>query len=691
MKLLQRSAQGVSLREAAGTIFALSAILPLLVLFFLLWRYQLIAKTEARVGLLLALLIAILGFVLFLRLVDRLSKVAQGVGVPRLDDRASGGVEEMAVPGFGTVTEIGQITAAFSRLFEELRASTERLEDLVFKLGTLSEMVEVTSRIPDIQDLLGLVLERSMRNVGAAVGSIMLLDQERQTLRIAAAVGLPEQIITGTQVSIGQGLAGEVAQFGEPILIDDIETDSRFAKADGQMYGSGSFICMPVRVGDRVIGVINLAKKKYGAVSPSGSRPFSPTDLKFLSALVTYIAYALDNARLLEETRQSAKRLQDVVKDQQLRLTLAERQMLQAAKLSAMGQLVAGVAHELNNPLTVLLNAAHFLRDQAPEHLREWLARMSEAAERASRIVQGLLTFARRLPLERQRVNLATLLENVLAVTEADLRLARVTVERDVDPNLPTLWADGGQLHQVLINLITNAKQAMEEVKGKRVLHIAMKHVRPDHVRILVEDAGPGIPADLLPTVFDPFVTTKGVHGTGLGLSISYGIIQEHGGQLSVESTVGRGTTFTIDLPVGTPEAIPVEAPVAPSLPLGGKRILVVEDDQSVGGLVRTCLEAAGCSATVVPSAEEALKQLAEAVDLVISDLYLPGMDGLAFYREATARQPSLSGRFLLMTGGIITETIERFVAETKTRLLQKPFSRQALLDSTRELLGPVS
>lgn len=292
----------VSLREAAAIIFALTAILPLLVFVSFLSRFELIMKTEAQVALLLAVLVAIVGFMVFRRMVDRISRLAQAVGAPK----------SATVPGLGRVAEIAQIRRAFKRLREELRGSAEHRRDLLVKLVILNEMGELAARIPTTQDLLDLVLERTMRAVRATVGSIMLLDRESQKLRIAAARGLPDEVVASAEVNVGEGIAGKVVQLGEPLLVDDIETDPRFARTNDPKYGGGSFISVPVRVGDRVIGVLNVARKEGGAVNPPRSRSFSPIELRFLNALMTYVAYALDNARLLEEARQSAKRRQEV-------------------------------------------------------------------------------------------------------------------------------------------------------------------------------------------------------------------------------------------------------------------------------------------------------------------------------------------------------------------------------------------
>jgi len=564
-----RSRRPVRLRQASVTIFALSAILPLLLFVFYLWRFERLQETEAQIGLFLALVVALLGFVLFRQLIDHIAALGRAfegttpaaVTAQTAEPRDTAETTPMrvaraaVVPGLGQVAEIGEIAHAFGRMLSELRGSTERLEDLVFKLGTLNDMVEMAARIPKIEDLLSHVLERTMRAVSAGIASIMLLDHERQVLRMAVGRGLRDETEAEVEVRVGEGIAGRVVELGEPVLVADIATDPRFGQQGSPKYGGGSFICMPLRVGDRIVGAVNLAKKE-STTGAAGAAPaaFTQTDLQFLNALMTYTAYAVDNARLFQEAQEATQRLQEVVEDQKLRLTLAQQQMVQAAKLSALGELVAGVAHELNNPLTVLIGVTDMLEEKVPESLREHVGLLKDAVEAARHVVRGLLTFGRKMPLERRRVDLGELLDRVLALTSAELRITDVAIEKEVEPGLPAVWADGNQLQQVLTNLVANAKQAMADVDGQRRLRVSMRRAGAARVRILVSDTGPGIPPAIIASVFDPFMTTK-PEGTGLGLSISYGIIREHGGQLSVESPPGRGATFTIELPIETPAA----------------------------------------------------------------------------------------------------------------------------------------
>jgi signal transduction histidine kinase len=680
----------VKLREAASTIFSLTAVLPLLIFLYFMWRFGLLESTEVQLGIFFALAIALLGYALFRRLTARVADLGRALGqaviAPQTTaERAAAPAARGAsseVPGLGQVNEIGEIAQAFGRMLGELRASTERLEDLVFKLGALNDMVEMAARIPRIEDLLSHVLERTMRAVSAGIGSIMLLDRDRQTLRIAVGRGLKDTGRGPVEVKVGEGIAGKVVEMGEAVVVEDIEKDPRFGQANDPRYGGGSFICMPLRVAERIVGVVNLAKKE---VAPGTTGVFSQTDLQFLNALATYTAYAVDNARLFEEAQQAAQRLQEVVEDQKLRLTLAQQQMIQAAKLSALGELVAGVAHELNNPLTVLVGASDILEQQAPDHLKEYAQMIRESTDAARHIVRGLLTFGRQMPLERRHVMLDELIEKVLALTAADLRIESVKVDRDSEPGLPPVWADGHQLQQVLVNLVTNAKQAMaDQPEAERRLKITSRALGPDRVRISVEDTGPGIPPEVLPTIFDPFVTTKGSAGTGLGLSISYGIIREHGGHITAESRPGRGAIFTIELPVGSSAAGTASESGDQPVRLDGKRILIVEHDQAVQKILLEHLEPTGCTALTVARADEARQHLRDGIDLVVADYHLDGVDWLDLLSLAAARGSAVAGRFIFITAGPVGPNADAALRRAGACLLYKPFTGDQFLEAVR-------
>src|SRR5262245_38676645 len=415
MTSILRSRGNLSLRAAASVVFALAAIVPILLFVFVLSPADLLQRTDVQIGLVLAVTVSVLGFLVFRRMVGQIVQLADelhgstasdvGVVTPR--------GKVAAVPGLGQVTEIGQLTGSFYQMLEDLRGATQRLEDLVFKLGTLNETVELAARIPRIQDLLGLVLQTTMRAVRATQGSIMICDAERRTLRTAAARGIPDALVNAVEVAIGDGVAGRVAQTGEPLLVDEMETDPRSREPDASWYGSGSFICMPIRAGDRVIGVINMAKPKEG--TDARPQPFSTIDLQFLNALMNYIGYAVDNARLFEEAQESARRLQRVVDD----LKATQEELVRGETLRAMGQLAAGMAHHLNNLFAVILGRTELMMGAAESPARRSLEIIRRAAEDGADVARRVQRFSRLHPLaEPTAVDLNQLAAAVVELTE---------------------------------------------------------------------------------------------------------------------------------------------------------------------------------------------------------------------------------------------------------------------------------
>jgi putative methionine-R-sulfoxide reductase with GAF domain len=264
-----------TLRYKAAIIFALTSLLPLLLFLYVLDQKDLIQDTDAAGALALSILIAILGFALFQQTVRSISRVANEF--VRLEH---GEIEELGEhQATHEFAEMARIAESFTKILVELKANTSELENLVYKLSTLSEVTELVSRIPDIKEVLQLVMHRAMMAVHAKIGSIMLLDPQTQTLRIAAAEGLEDAVVVGTTIRAGEGIAGKVAQTGEPVLVEDIERDERFGKVNDPKYDTSSFICLPLRAQDRIIGVLNLSRK-------SGQKSFGELDLKFLSTLL---------------------------------------------------------------------------------------------------------------------------------------------------------------------------------------------------------------------------------------------------------------------------------------------------------------------------------------------------------------------------------------------------------------------
>ena len=690
MRTRQGRHRGMSLREAASVVFALSALLPILLAVYLFSRHDLLRDTEAQIGLLAAVAVSILGFVVFRRMMAQISLLAQGFLAPadakgetlRQVERAG------TVPGLGEVTEIGQVRDAFYHMLEGLRVSTQRLEDLVFKLGTLNEMVELAARIPKIQDLLGLVLQSTMRAVRATVGSIMILDRDRTVLKLAASRGIPDDVVPAVEVKLGEGIAGKVVEMGEPVLVDDIATDPRFNKANDPQYGNGSFICMPIRVGDRVIGVINMAKKREHALSDAlRPPPFSSTDLHFLNALMTYIGYAVDNSRLLEEAQTSATRLQTVVDD----LQSTQTQLVRGETLRAMGQLSSGMAHHLNNLFAVILGRVELLLGKVEEtSVRRSLEIIQRTAQDGAEVVRRVQRFSRVQPVcDAVAVDLNQLVQEVVELTrprwqdEAQLRGSRIEVV--VDPGV--IGAAAGEpapLREVLMNLLLNAADSIRQ-SGQVILRT---WTRDDRVYCSVSDTGAGMPEEIRRRALEPFFTTKGPKATGLGLSVAYGTVQRYGGTLTVESTEGQGTTVEISLPSASPAAQMATRPLAAKATALPLRILVIDDELSVRSTLAEMLEEQGHSVTQAPGGREGLSYLEsnpELVDVVISDLGMPDMTGWDVARTLQSHWPRLPVG--LITGWGETE-ITREERGRVNFVITKPFDK-ALLSQTMAAIRP--
>ena len=369
-------------------------------------------------------------------------------------------------------------------------------------------------------------------------------------------------------------------------------------------------------------------------------------------------------------------------------------QLLQAEKMAALGQTISGVAHELNNPLATILSWADRLshRPAIDDTMRRGLETILTESERAARIVRSLLTFARKRQTTRAMVDLNHIVRETLALRAYDQRVSNISVIDALAAGLPQVFADGHQIQQVLLNLVINAEQAMLSANGRGVL-VARSWHNADHESVTLEinDDGPGIPEPLQPKIFDPFFTTKDVgQGTGLGLTVAYAIVQEHGGRIRLESREGGGASFFIELPVSgkLPAAIAAEKQLtqtaAPSV--AGASILVVEDEAPLATAVVDALQDAGYVADWAADGEQALASVgAKPYDLVICDVKMPKVDGMAFYRSLLDREPALARRVVFVTGDVAGTAAEAFLNESGCGWLAKPFRLGDLMRAVRE------
>lgn len=404
----------------------------------------------------------------------------------------------------------------------------------------------------------------------------------------------------------------------------------------------------------------------------------------------------------ITERKQAEIALQEHIE----RLQKMQVRLVQSEKLAAIGELVAGIAHELNNPLTsVVLNAQLMQMHTLPVSMQHNLEKIVMEAQRAGKIVRGLLEFARKRPSERKWVQVNDVLQSSLELLNYELTTRNVQMNFHLDEHLPVTLVDPYQLQQVFVNIVNNAWQAMGEQEERR-MHISTEFGRSLYdmddqanaaqvVRIRVQDNGPGIAPEMLVRIFDPFFTTKEPgEGTGLGLSICHGIITEHRGHIWVESEVGEGATFFIELPL-TDEAGVVVEPVKVERSSGGVlseqpvSILVIDDEIAILDAVSSVLRDRGHRVITSLSAFQGLELLrTDIFDLILCDIRMPGMDGMEFFKELQARYPKMSKQILFTTGDSVSSNTRDFLDGIHLPCLHKPFDLKELMKTVSDLLA---
>ncbi|MGH8658692.1 MAG: PAS domain S-box protein [Gammaproteobacteria bacterium] len=387
--------------------------------------------------------------------------------------------------------------------------------------------------------------------------------------------------------------------------------------------------------------------------------------------------HVLTIARDISEKKQAAEEL-----------TRQREALYHREKLAALGSLLAGVAHELNNPLSVVVARAVLLEESDHPPTRVVALKIRTAAERCARIVRTFLAMARRHQPERAPVAINEVLEAALEVLSYGLRSTGIEVALDLAAELPLISADADQLHQVFINLIVNAQQALQDQQPLRRLRLTSQvEAGGNAIRVVVADNGPGISESVRARIFDPYFTTKpmGV-GTGVGLSVSLGIVEAHGGTLTVECPQEGGAVFAVILPVGgvvcdQPKPVPVAPAAVP------RNVLVVDDESEIRETLVEILSLDGHHVETAASGREALARLSSArYDAIITDIRMPDLDGCALFQEIEGHWPALASRVVFITGDTLTQALREFAREAGRPIIEKPF----LPDDVRRTLAEV-
>lgn len=401
-------------------------------------------------------------------------------------------------------------------------------------LEGLNDLLDITTRMLsayDLKSLLQHILQVSLEVSGGNTGSLMLLDEKTNTLAIEAAVGLDENIVKSKKIKLGEEIAGQVASEGKSVLlIGDMKEYPRFSKF-AKKDGIKSAMSIPLKIENKTIGVLNINSR-------ASESCFSEDDLRFISILANYAAISIRHLRLYEDLKHVHQEFINT-----------RAQLIAAEKLASLGQLAAGVAHEMNNPLAIMsANIQYLISKTANADPRMFeMAEIKNAYERCVKIVDRLLRYSRPHADKGSAVDVNGIIKEVLGLAEYQTSLQDVKIVLGLEYDLSRPRIDPDELKEVFLNIVLNAKDAMPNGGS---LTIKTSNIDDKGVMIEFTDTGTGILKEDMDKIFDPFFTTKQAKGTGLGLSICQRIITEYKGTIEVDSKLGKGTTFTIKLPV---------------------------------------------------------------------------------------------------------------------------------------------
>jgi len=540
------------------------------------------------------------------------------------------------------------------------------------ELNALNAMAVVATQSFDLDEILNLTLRQVISLFGAETGSVYACGPQDGTFRRRAGWGpRSEARMRMAEVDFTEGFGELVMRSRAEVITQDFVPHLPPALVE--------FVCADRLPGwiwvllwskDKPIGIMGIASKE--------NRHYSSNDENLLVAISRQLATTIEKVQLYEET---CRAYEDLRRTQE--------QLLQSEKMSAVGQLIAGVAHELNNPLTAILGYAQLLEGAGLDHRSaDYVRKLFKQAQRTHRVVQNLLSFSRQRKPQKQEVDLCRVLEDTLTLREYDLKVSNISLERDIPEDVPAVVGDPHQLEQVFLNIINNALDAMLEASGAGVLKVRV-FKKDSFVCVEFDDSGPGIKDTS--RIFDPFYTTKTVgKGTGLGLSICYGIIKEHGGEIVARNRDEGGATIEIRLPASQSVALTEALPAASRREALLKgRVLLVEDEEAVLEFQRDVLSGAGAEVTTAMSIEETKRQLQTGLfDAVVLNGRMPGGTSapeICLWMQGNC--PEMERKLLLTFSNVADPATRTFLLERGVPSLAKPFEVADLISQVRRLL----
>jgi PAS domain S-box-containing protein len=588
--------------------------------------------------------------------------------------KKDGGTLAASETSFATRTEAGGIERYQGFLLDvtEKKRAEDEIRRRNLELHALNAIAVIATQSFDLDEILNLTLRQLVTLFGAQTGSVYLSDNGSGTLRRRAAWGHRSDtaIRTASTATLPPDFWQTLVNSHREVFTQEDLPQlpglvAEFVRAEGLR----SWMWVILWSQEQPMGVLGVSSRK--------ERDFTTTDEKLLIAIGRQLATTIEKIRLYEETTRAYD---------DLRRT--QEQLLQSEKMSAIGQLIAGVAHELNNPLTAILGYAQLLEGEPmEERCLDFVRKLLKQAQRTHRLVQNLLSFARQRTPQKIPVDIRRVVDDSLALREYDFKRGNIAVQREIAEELPAVTADPHQLEQVFLNIINNAVDAMLEMERGGMLSV---RVYDENGAVCVEfrDTGRGISDPK--RIFDPFYTTKPVgKGTGLGLSICYGILKEHGGEIEARNVPEGGAALLVRLPAsGKPEtARPVSLPPARELVLQG-RLLLVDDEEAVLEFEREVLAGAGAEVVAASDPDKARALLdGGGFDALILNGSMPnGWSAVQIHGWLAQHHPRNLGRVLFIFSTLDGET-QSFLEQNRISYLVKPFDVADLIAGSRKLL----
>jgi two-component system NtrC family sensor kinase len=557
----------------------------------------------------------------------------------------------------------------------EKRRAEDEMRRRNRELNALNAMAVVATQSFDLDEILNLTLRQVVSLFGAESGAVYLSDSDAPTYRRRAAWGPRSRDKSRpAEISFAEGFGDLVMRSRAEVITAEYLPHLKGAVAEFIRSDSdGAWIWVLFWGKDSPIGMMGLRSQ--------AEYEYSSGEENLMVAISRQLATTIEKVRLYEET---CKAYEDLRRTQE--------QLLQSEKMSAVGQLIAGVAHELNNPLTAILGYAQLLESEGlNERAQDYVGKMFKQAQRTHRVVQNLLSFARQRKPERSEVDIRKVLEETLALRDYDLKINKIVVEKDLGAEAALVVADPHQLEQVFLNIINNAVDAVLEAGRPGKLKIRV-YCEKGSVCTQFADDGPGIKDPK--RIFDPFYTTKNVgKGTGLGLSICYGIVKEHGGDITAHNAAEGGAVIEVRLPMAVAQGAAAEAPpVAPPKREGAieGRVLLVEEEDAVLEFERDVLIGAGANVVTATRSEDVkTRLLSEPFDAVIMSGKMPAdwnaKEAYAWLKEHCS---DMEGHVLFTFSHGVAQGDERaFLQENNVPFLVKPFEVAELISQARRLL----